>query len=474
MKKLIAWISEKDFTHFMSVASTGAKAAIEQLPVSRLTGLPKLSDIMDKTIWDEVYLLCPFQFPLDIEFQAYFGPIVKIVQTKIELNDKVEIENFNIFLNEIREITGKKTKDYYLLLPSTNKLDIHYKILKDVANSLKIYCCELKNGNVVSHGNPPEGFNITRRPEYFRNQFGTSKNLIRILHFIKLAIASDAPVLLTGEQGTGRKKISQIIAEQQNNGSEATEIVSFPSVSCRMDEELSKIIGQSNTKTIILDNIDQCHIKTQLELLKILRLRKHEQGLPHSSGNDTQINPQIRTIITSTQNLLKLVKDKLFLEELYYHLADIAIELPPLRTRGGTDIKLIASNFLEKINDTSQGKNWKYFSQDAMKVLETYTWPGNIRELEQVVRQANLFSKGKIIQAEDLPIFSETSIQTKPDKSKLSKPNFSLDEEVDRLKIFYIKQALELNGGIKTKASEMLGLKNYQTLSRMIKDYKLE
>ena len=459
MKNLIAWISEEDLTGFKRIASPGAKAAIEQLPACQLSTTPKLSDITDKTIWDEIYLLCPFDFPLDMEFKAYLGPIVKTRSVEIKLNNqKTEVENFNIVLNEIKEITRKSTKDYYLLLPSINKLDMRYKISKDVADNLKIYCCEFQNGDIVSHGDPPEDFNIIRRPEYFRNQFGSSKNLIRILHFIELTFSSAAaPVLLTGEQGTGRKKIAQIIADHQNNNTLATEIVSFPSVDCRMDEELISAMENQNTGTIILDNIDQCHIKTQLELLKILR---------------TEIKPRI--ITTSTQNLLRLVKEKLFLEELYYHLADISIELSSLRVCGGINIELLASNFLKELNNGYQGIAWKYFSREAVKIMETYTWPGNIRELKQVVRQANLFSNGKIIQAEDLPIFSKTSIKAKLDKSKLLNPKFSLDQEVKKLEIFYIKQALEINGGTKTKAAEMLGLKNYQTLSKKIKDYQLE
>ena len=458
MKNLIAWISEEDLTGFKRIASPGAKAAIEQLPDCQLSTTPKLSDITDKTIWDEIYLLCPFDFPLDMEFKAYLGPIVKTRPVEIKLNNqKTEVENFNIVLNEIKEITRKSTKDYYLLLPSTNKLDMRYKISKDVADNLKIYCCEFQNGDIVSHGDSPEGFNIIRRPEYFRNQFGTIKNLIRILHFIELTLPSDAPVLLTGEQGTGRKKIAQIIADHHNNNPLATEIVSFPSVDCRMDEELIRAIRNQNTGTIILDNIDQCHIKTQLELLKILR---------------TEIKPRI--ITTSTQNILKLVKDKLFLEELYYHLADISIELPSLSACDSINIELLASNFLKELNNESQGNVWKYFSREAVKVMKKYTWPGNIRELKQVVRQANLFSEGKIIQAEDLPIFSQTSIKATLDKSKLLNPKFSLDQEVKKLEIFYIKQALEINGGTKTKAAEMLGLKNYQTLSKKIKDYQLE
>lgn len=454
MKNLIAWISEEDLAGFKRVASPGAKAAIGQLPDCQLPTTPKLSDITDKTIWNEIYLLCPFDFPLDMEFKAYFGPIVKIRPVEIKLNNqKTEIENFNIVLNEIKEITGKSAKDYYLLLPSTNKLDMRYRISKDVVDNLKIYCCEFGNGDIVSHGDPPEGFNIIRRPEYFRNQFGTSKNLIRILHFIELTFSSAAaPVLLTGEQGTGRKKIAQIIADHQNNNPLATEIVSFPSVDCRMDEELIKAIKNQNTRTIILDNIDQCHIKTQLKLLKILR---------------TEIKPRI--ITTSTQNLLRLVIDKLFLEELYYHLADISIELPSLRACDDINIELLASNFLKELNNESQ-----YFSREAVKIMKAYTWPGNIRELKQVVQQANLFSEGKIIQAEDLPIFSKTSIKATLDKSKLLNPKFSLDQEVKKLEIFYIKQALEINGGTKTKAAEMLGLKNYQTLSKKIKDYQLE
>lgn len=255
---------------------------------------------------------------------------------------------------------------------------------------------------------------------------GRSSEILKVGKIIGQAASSEAPVLVIGESGSGKGRIAKIIHQNSRRKDKPFIAVNCAYVPSEMlEQELfgqitrvgNEIISQGRGKfelcnggTILLEYIGSMRLSTQAKVLRALK-----KGEMISAGGKT-VDLDVRIIATSTLDLSKSVAEDKFMQELFYNLRVISIFVPPLKERK-SDIPLLAGYFLNKYRQ--EGKNTIFsISPDAMKLLMGYSWPGNIRELENNVYSAMEMCQGSQILPEHLPIFFEREAQRDSQKGK--------------------------------------------------------
>lgn len=314
----------------------------------------------------------------------------------------------------------------------------------------------------------------------FDNIVGNSPEIVGMFELMEKVADTDSTVLILGESGTGKELVANAI---HYNSRRST--MPMITVNCgAIPEELleTELFGHikgsftgahvtklgkfdaANGGTIFLDEIGDMSLKLQVKILRVLQERRFE---PVGSTKTHEID--VRVIAATNQNLEEAVKQKRFREDLFYRLNVIPIKIPALRERK-SDLPLLIQHFIQKYNKENQ-KHVEGFNKAALEMLIDYQWPGNIRELENLVeRVVVLKPKGEITEA-DLPdtFITKTSHSVKRTSdicSKLSKVSFK--DAVEEYETQLIMQALETTGGNKNKAAELLGL-NRTTLVEKIK-----
>lgn len=301
----------------------------------------------------------------------------------------------------------------------------------------------------------------------------------------KVIAPTDSTVLITGESGTGKEMLAQFIMFNSPRAEG-----SFVPVNCgAIPENLweseffghvkGAFTGAINARkgrlkladggTLFLDEVAEMPIHMQVKFLRVLQEKSFEPvGAVKSESSD------FRVIAATNKNLEDEVAKGTFREDLYYRLNVIPLHIPPLRERR-EDIPKLAAYFMERFN-REKGCHVEGISETAMEIMLGYVWPGNIRELENIIERTVIIQRQGTIQADDLPPklraqqtaqvaeTSETlaSIPGSPDK------NFDFNDEVDRLERRMIELALERTGGNRNQAARMLNL-NRTTLVEKIK-----
>jgi DNA-binding NtrC family response regulator len=313
---------------------------------------------------------------------------------------------------------------------------------------------------------------------------GSSKAMLEAYKAIGRVTAQDVPVLITGESGTGKELAARAVYK---HGARAK--APFLALNCAaIPENLleSELFGhergaftgadrrrigkfeQNSGGTILLDEIGDMALPLQAKILRLLQ----EQTFQRVGGNET-IQTDVRIIAATHRDLRALAAEGRFREDLYYRLAVSTIYLPPLRERGD-DIPILARHFLARYN-REFGKEVRDVAPEAMKRLREHTWPGNIRELQSVLKQALLCATGSVLVSSFLP---DLSPSLRP--SSLPSANFDLDgligrsltpraseiyaevhREVDR---FLLTRVLEYTNGNHRHAARLLGVAR-QTIS---------
>ncbi|MEK6579463.1 MAG: sigma-54 dependent transcriptional regulator [Bdellovibrionota bacterium] len=310
--------------------------------------------------------------------------------------------------------------------------------------------------------------------------------VIQDLNKMIMKIASaKTNVLVIGESGTGKELIARTI---HNSG--PLKAKPFVAVNCGaipetlMESELfghrkGSFTGAINEKpglfevanggTLFLDEVGEIPVSMQVKLLRALQ----EKCIRKVGGNE-DIRVDVRIIAATNRDLETAVAKGTFREDLYYRLNVLLIKAPPLRVRTG-DIEILARHFLADF-EKKQNKKFDGFSPDAIAALQSYSWPGNIRELENVIERAGTLSSGKIT-LQSLPVMVAASLDSKfvsddvhscqtssvSPSIVLPGPNFSdgpldLDKILGNLEKIYLESALSHVGGIKKKAASILGI----------------
>jgi two-component system response regulator PilR (NtrC family) len=304
-----------------------------------------------------------------------------------------------------------------------------------------------------------------RKERGLENFIGKSRKLLDVVDTIQKSAESFSTVMITGESGTGKELVARAIHQEspRRNGP-------FLSVNCGaipeglMESELfghvrgaftgavANTVGlfsAGDGGTLFLDEITEVPRAVQVKLLRAIQEREIRRV-----GDIRDIKVDVRLIAASNRDLAKAVADGALREDLFYRLNVIPIHLPPLRERR-EDIPLLIAHFIQKIG-AELGKTVRGVSPEALAVLEGYHWPGNIRELENVVERALVLGQGEVLDIDGLPPNLRRPRDAQDIPLELTEAGLDLEATLDRIEQRYIQLALERTGGVQTRAAELL------------------
>ena len=318
----------------------------------------------------------------------------------------------------------------------------------------------------------------------FSNIVGRSEGMLAVFKLIETIARTNSTILLTVESGTGKGLVAQAI--HFNSLRRDRPMVSL---NCgALPETLleSELFGHmrgsftgadSNKKgllevaergTIFLDEIGEMSALMQVKFLRVLQERRFRRV-----GGLDELQADIRVVAATNQDLTRLVSEGRFREDLFYRINVIPIALPPLRERR-EDIPLLADHFLAKYTE-QMGKPVTGISQDAMQLLLRYDWPGNIRELENVLERAVALEATPAILVDSLPLAIQgEAVRTAgaPGIDYLPDSGFDLEAHVKGIERGFIAQALQRAGGVQVRAAEMVGM-SFRSFRYYVKKYNL-
>ncbi len=303
-----------------------------------------------------------------------------------------------------------------------------------------------------------------------------SGEMERVLNTAARVAKSKATVLIRGESGTGKELIAKAIHYASDRKDKPLVTVNCAALTeSLLESELfghekgsftgavSRRIGrfeQADGGTLFIDEVGDIPLKTQVKLLRVLQFGEFERV----GGNET-IKTDVRVIAATNRNLEELIAQGLFREDLFYRINVVTIHIPPLRERK-TDIPILIRHFIEKFA-RENGKNVTGISKEAQDYLMRYHFPGNVRELENIIERAVVMARDEIITTADLP----PGLSTTTERDILDPYNFSdpYPEKVAAFERTMIEKALELKQGNQTQAAKLLGISERHLRSRMQK-----
>ena len=316
----------------------------------------------------------------------------------------------------------------------------------------------------------------------FGDLVGRSIKMRDIFQLIKRVANTNSTIMISGESGTGKELIARAI--HHNSGRAGAP---FVSINCGalpdelLESELfghmkGSFTGASGTKkglfevadggTIFLDEIGETSPAMQIKLLRVLQERKIRKV-----GGTEETPVDVRVITATNQDLEQMVQEKTFREDLYYRINVIPIQMPALREKP-EDIPALAEQFLEKYRVLIE-KPVEAISKEAMEYLEAYSWPGNVRQLENVIERAVALEAGPAIIPDSLPPEVRSGASRSGDDSvRLPDGGVDLDRHLEELRRKYMVEAMERVGGVQTKAAEMLGM-TFRSFRYFAKKYDL-
>jgi len=323
--------------------------------------------------------------------------------------------------------------------------------------------------------------------EKFENIVGKNHRMQKIFELIDTISQTDSTVLITGESGTGK----ELIAKAIHNKSPRTKNA-FTSINCgALPENLleSELFGhmkgsftdaykdkeglfeQADKGTLFLDEVGEMSQKMQVKLLRSIQERKIRRV-----GSNTEISVDVRIISATNKDLQEEMRNGNFRSDLFYRLNVISINIPPLRERKD-DIPLLLNYFLkhynQQFNRTIEG-----FEKEVMNIFMNYSWPGNIRELENIVERTAALEKNQFIGLYSLPVelvynISDKKNETADFNQMLIEGDFDLSQYIDDITKRIVIKALDLNNWNIKKTSEVLKL-NYRSLRYLMEKFHIK
>jgi transcriptional regulator with PAS, ATPase and Fis domain len=310
---------------------------------------------------------------------------------------------------------------------------------------------------------------------------GNSFKMRAVKALINKLADSSSTVLITGESGTGKELAARAIHGLSPRSAEL-----FVPVHCgAIPEELleSELFGHvrgaftgainsrlgrfqlANGGTLFLDEIGEMSPKLQVKLLRVLQEREFEPV-----GSDRAVQVDVRVVAATNRDLHIAVREGKFREDLFYRLNVLPLQLPSLREREG-DIPLLVHYFLE-MHGRRKGKSLTQVDEQAMAVIEQYRWPGNVREVENLVERLIVLNEDGIIRVGDLPDYIvHNTIPSQPTTANVSLPaaGVDLDGFLENIENGFIQQALQRSRGNKTLAAALLKLNRTTFIERLRK-----
>jgi two-component system response regulator HydG len=427
------------------------------------------------------------------KFLTKHGYVVSSSYTIKEAQENLSASNFDVILSDVRLPKGNG-----LALLSTVKkaspntqviLMTGYAEVKTAVNAMKkgafdyiskpftpdeILSVITNALNTQTSGGTQKSNESSIKKKDAPNQFlaGKSESSQKLQQYINLVAPTNMSVLLIGESGTGK----EVTAKSIHDASKRRE-KNFVAVDCgAIPKEIatSEFFGHvkgsftgaiedkmghfeaANEGTLFLDEIGNLSYEHQIQLLRAIQERKIKRV-----GSTKEIHLDLRIIAATNEDLAQAVQEGSFREDLYHRLNEFSMTVSPLRERVG-DIMLFADYFLDRAND-ELGKNVSHFSTEAQEYIETYPWPGNLREMKNVIKRAALFTEGDSIMSSAFPdeLIHGTEKNT---TTKFSKSEYEKER---------ILNALKQTNFNKSKAAKLLQMTR-KTLYNKINLYQME
>ncbi len=328
----------------------------------------------------------------------------------------------------------------------------------------------------------PKGEQIVQ----FEGMVAKSAAMRKIFSLLPKVAQAPSNVLITGESGTGKELIARAIHRLSPRKDRPFVVVNCGGIPANLLEselfgysrgaftgatrEKKGLFAVAHGGTIFLDEIGELPPELQVKLLRVVQQKSF---IP--LGETQEIEVDVRIISATNRDLEKEVLAGNFREDLYYRLNVISIHVPPLRERR-EDIPVLVQYFLDKYA-RQMGKKVEGISAYALKALEEYDFPGNIRELENIIERSVALETGSLILPESL-VLSRSKRQEEGDNGQkefritLPEKGLDLEELLAKIEMDLLKQALERTGGVKTEAAKLLGL-NFRSFRYRLAKYNL-
>jgi PAS domain S-box-containing protein len=313
----------------------------------------------------------------------------------------------------------------------------------------------------------------------FSNIIGKNKKIIEAITVAQKVAPTSTSVMITGKSGTGKEVFARSIHEASGRKG------NFVAINCSaIPESLfeSELFGYvegaftgaikkgragkfelANNGTLFLDEIGDMPMDMQVKLLRVL-----QDGVIYRLGSEKPINTNARILAATNKDLMKLIEEGKFREDLYYRLAVVQIKLPTLHERK-EDVRDLAKIFLDQMS-SEEGIKIKSVDERVFKVLTSYRWDGNIRELRNVIQRMVVLSSGGRITAESIPEYILDVVGEGEDKDL---DDYDLEGIVENLERKTIREVMKLADGNKQKAAKMLKIKR-STLYYKLEKYGIE
>jgi two-component system, NtrC family, response regulator len=316
-----------------------------------------------------------------------------------------------------------------------------------IARALHVHALEIENRMLAAK----------QRGSALQGLITSSEPMLKICRTVEKVAPANATVLLLGESGTGKEVLARGVHELSPRANKR-----FVAINCAaipdtlLESELfgyekgaftgaaKQTIGRieyANEGTLFLDEIGDLPMPLQAKLLRFLQERVIER-----LGGRGEIPVDVRVVCATHRDLAGMIREGSFREDLYYRLSEISVKIPPLRERPG-DAVLLAQAFLERYA-REQGRNIRGFTADALGALEAHAWPGNVREMENLIKRATIMAEGNQITAADLGL----------DTGHAEPPPFNLRQARENAERLAVSRALAHSDGSIAQAAELLGI----------------
>lgn len=319
---------------------------------------------------------------------------------------------------------------------------------------------------------------------------GRSEIMENVFRLVERVAPARSTVLITGESGTGKELVAKAIHESSPRNNEAFVVVNCSNIPSELLE--SELFGHTrgaftgaiaakkglfevaDNGSIFLDEIGDLRPETQVRLLRVIQEREFTPV-----GDTTPVKVNVRIIAATNVDLKEAVRNGQFREDLYFRLSVVPLELPPLRDRR-EDILPLAQHFVRKYAEENGRDMIETFAPEVLSLLENYNYPGNVRELENVIERAVVIAPSNEITVDCLrPEVRDPELATRMLDASAGASNeidiargVNFYDEVKRFEIDLIRRALEQTGGHQSRAARLLGL-NATTLNSKIKSYNI-
>ena len=459
---------------------------------------------------DKIFLLTDDHRPDELEkYREDLKKFTKVKFIDIKLNDPTDYTEIYPLIEENISNLSKKYSDIFwnfFISPGTSQMAAIWIILglgkynanifqsfKDPVTG-KVSLKQVKVPFSIDYKyiekrleNIKENEEILQNSNYIKNIQYKSEVMKKLLSQALKVAKYNVPVLILGETGTGKELLANFIMEN----SSAKDKFSLNMAHLSKELARSELFGYSRgaftgaTKNkdgyfkkfkdgiLFFDEIGELDLDVQAELLRVLESKEF-----YPIGSSTAIKTNTRIIAATNRDLYKMVKEGKFREDLFYRLSTIILRMPPLRERQ-EDIETIANYFVKKINNdfTEQDPNYqtKSLTDDAIALLREYSWPGNVRQLYQVLLRCFIWvDEEKITSSHIKEQLCEDTMNPNINK-KCDRYNYNmpLPEYLEMIEKKYIEETLKTSKTIK-EVTEKLRYNNYQTLQNRIEKYELK